>query len=204
MAGPKPLLQEHVPFYFKVMKVHVPSIPENGKQVELHPGLPWADALVSGRLADFGLEPGMTGKVEMFRTHVNVTLQGDLKFKMHPVCDRCGKKFHREMELSFHRYLTPYFGNPDEQREAGEEEVELSEEDLNFSFYHNDEIDLGQILEEEIFLSLPMGFHCREDCKGLCPRCGADLNQGKCACPEVVEDSPFKVLKSLKLPSKRP
>jgi uncharacterized protein len=185
------------------MKLHVPSIPENGKRIELHPGLAWVRDILSGRLGEIcDPKSGLTGEIGVLRTHVNVTLQGQVHFNIKPVCDRCGKRFEREMNLSFHRYLTPYFGNPDEKREAGEEEVELSEEDLNFSFYHQDEIDLSEILAEEVFLSLPMGFLCRPDCKGLCPRCGADLNWGACGCEKIKEDSPFKVLKSLKLPGK--
>lgn len=192
-------------FYGRVMRIHVPSIPEEGKTIALHSDLNWVRALVTGRFKDFcTLDSRLNGDISLFRTHTNVTLQGQIHLETRPICARCGKTFQGSLEIPLHRHLAPYFDNPDDRREAGEEEVELDGEDLNFSCYHNDEIDLAEIITEEVFLALPMGFHCREDCRGLCPRCGVDLNEKKCACPETKEDSPFKVLESLKLPSKNP
>jgi DUF177 domain-containing protein len=43
-------------------------------------------------------------------------------------------------------------------------------------------VDLRPVLREEMALAVPAYFQCREDCAGLCPRCGADLNQGPCGC----------------------
>lgn len=159
-------------------------------------------ALVAERFQEFcAPESKMSGDVLLLRTHTNVTLQGKVRLEIQPKCDRCGKVFARELEVPLHRHLAPYFGNPDERREAGEEEVELDGEDMEFSCYHHDEIDLAEIIAEEVLLALPMGFHCREDCKGLCPRCGADLNRAPCACPTPETASPFSTLKSLKFPS---
>ena len=45
-------------------------------------------------------------------------------------------------------------------------------------------VDLSDELREDILMSLPHRFLCREDCAGLCPRCGANLNKGACGCPE--------------------
>jgi uncharacterized protein len=187
------------------MKINVPSIPEEGKNIPIHPGLAWVRTLVAERFKDFcPPESGMSGDVMLFRTHTNVTLQGQVHLEIQPTCDRCGKVFQNAWDIPLHRHLAPYFDNPDERREAGEEEIELEAEDLDFSCYHNEEIDLAQIIAEEVILALPMGFHCREDCQGLCPRCGADLNEEKCRCPKEKEGSPFAALKSLKLPPKAP
>ncbi len=69
------------------------------------------------------------------------------------------------------------------------------------------EIDLTDDVREELLLALPAYFHCSEDCKGICPRCGADLNREPCQCPQNGDDdandangdSPWKALDSLKL-----
>lgn len=45
-------------------------------------------------------------------------------------------------------------------------------------------VDLSESLREDILMSFPQHFLCREDCRGLCPKCGANLNQGDCGCPE--------------------
>lgn len=183
------------------MKIHLPSIPEEGKSFSFHEGQAWVAALIRERFSEFcAPQARLHGEVQLFRTHNNVTLQGQMHLEMTPQCDRCGKKFSRALDISLHRHLAPIFENPDERREAGEE-VELDEEDLEFSCYRNDEIDLAELIAEEVLLALPMGFHCREECRGLCPHCGADLNQGPCGCSEGLRESPFAVLKSLKFPS---
>ncbi len=49
-------------------------------------------------------------------------------------------------------------------------------------------IDLGVIFEETVLMNLPLRLLCREDCKGLCPKCGKDLNLGPCECPQKEID----------------
>ena len=53
--------------------------------------------------------------------------------------------------------------------------AEIEEDDLNTAFYENDEIDLGQLMQEQFYLVLPMKPLCSENCKGLCPNCGEEL-----------------------------
>ena len=59
------------------------------------------------------------------------------------------------------------------------------------------EIDLGQAVREELILAAPEFVVCREDCRGICPRCGADLNQGPCGCAPDTDPrwSAFEALK---------
>lgn len=66
--------------------------------------------------------------------------------------------------------------------------------------YSGGEAELTKMLEDRILLVLPVRFLCSEDCKGLCPHCGANLNDGDCGCGdknEIVEDGPFSGLKGL-------
>ena len=58
------------------------------------------------------------------------------------------------------------------------------------------QLDLTEPLREELFLALPQYVECRPDCKGLCPRCGANLNDGPCKCPPEA-DSRWDALKGL-------
>ena len=53
--------------------------------------------------------------------------------------------------------------------------------------HEQDEIDLGQLMREQFYLSLPMKPLCREDCQGLCGQCGIDLNDDTCECPAPVD-----------------
>ncbi|HEX5034969.1 MAG TPA: DUF177 domain-containing protein, partial [bacterium] len=141
------------------------------------------------------------GEIEIHKTMQNVSLAGGVRLRLKPTCARCGQAFEADLEVPIQRHLVPYFAGPREELLSEEEEVELNAEDLDFSFYHGEEIDLGEILGEEITLALPMRFLCREDCRGLCPRCGQNLNQGDCSCDQPDEFSPFSALKDLKLKS---
>ena len=61
-------------------------------------------------------------------------------------------------------------------------------------------IDLVPLVEQALLLELPLVPLCDDDCRGLCPRCGANLNEGPCQCDDgpVGEDNPFAALKDFK------
>jgi uncharacterized protein len=73
------------------------------------------------------------------------------------------------------------------------------DEDLDFETYKGEEFDLGNYLREIIAMSLPVKVLCREDCKGLCSNCGANLNLRICSCKDDWVDSRFTVLRDLKI-----
>jgi uncharacterized protein len=74
-------------------------------------------------------------------------------------------------------------------------------DDIGIGYYSEEYIDLTDELRESILLELPMTVLCTEDCKGLCPHCGQNLNLSKCDCfdaePEILRDSGFTVLAKL-------
>ena len=74
----------------------------------------------------------------------------------------------------------------------------VEEDDLTTAFYENDAIDLGQLMREQVYLSLPMKPLCRDDCRGLCPVCGTNLNLSVCHCAREWDDPRFAALKALK------
>lgn len=79
------------------------------------------------------------------------------------------------------------------------EEVELTLEDLDSSYFEGSIIDLSHMVYEQIVLSFPMKPLCRSDCKGLCPRCGIDRNVESCNCDQRVLDPRWEVLKKLRI-----
>ncbi len=79
------------------------------------------------------------------------------------------------------------------------DEGEWSAEDEAFGFYREDSIDLEALIHEQILLQIPIKPLCREDCRGLCPRCGTNLNRSACRCREDHADSPFAALKNMKI-----
>ena len=101
-----------------------------------------------------------------------LVLNGTARSELDLVCDRCGKEFSREKVVALDMLL------------ADELEQEDSE-DENFLLDGN-ELDLDELVTTAFVLAMDTKNLCSEDCKGLCAKCGADLNLGPCGCrPEV-------------------
>ena len=88
------------------------------------------------------------------------------------VCDRCGKKFTQEKAVSYSCILAEELQNEDS------DEIVLLEDG---------QVDAGELAREAFILGMDTKTLCSEDCKGLCPRCGADLNLGPCSCKKEVD-----------------
>jgi uncharacterized protein len=71
--------------------------------------------------------------------------------------------------------------------------------DLDITYLSDDFIELGDVLTEQLQLQVPFQPLCKETCKGMCTQCGADLNQGRCACAKITKNTAFSVLQNLKL-----
>lgn len=85
---------------------------------------------------------------------------------------------------------------PDEEIKF-KDEAELGDDDMGISYIENDEIDLHEMVRQEVELELPVRIICKQDCKGLCPECGEDLNEGICEC-NVNQDPRWSALNKLK------
>lgn len=76
--------------------------------------------------------------------------------------------------------------------ELGPEEEELSAEDLDTAFHDGDTLDLAPMVREQLLLAIPITPLCDEECLGLCPSCGKNLNEGSCQCEKsAAETSPW-------------
>ncbi len=107
-------------------------------------------------------------------------------------CSRCLEPFTSPVAAEFDLRYQPRTQN------VGEGEREIEEDDLTTAFYENEEIDLGHLMREQFYLSLPMKPLCRTECRGLCPICGTNLNRGTCDCKRDWDDPRLAVLKTLK------
>jgi len=66
-------------------------------------------------------------------------------------------------------------------------EHEIHGDDPDYCTYSREEIDFGDLVREQVLLGIPYAPLCREDCQGLCPRCGTDRNRASCACPPLED-----------------
>ena len=114
----------------------------------------------------------------------SVELRGKACYAMTMPCDRCFELTTQERELSFFHVLVRALS--DEEDDNGELVV-----------VPDDQLDLDQLLTEDILLDVPSKFLCSPGCKGLCPTCGKNLNQGPCGCERDTVDPRLAVLKDL-------
>ena len=79
------------------------------------------------------------------------------------------------------------------------DEVELDDHEMVVAYHDGARLDLGEMVREQLYLTVPLKRLCREDCKGRCVRCGADLNAAPCGCPapEAEVDPRLAALKKL-------
>lgn len=148
---------------------------------------------------DVRLPEGVSLKAHVERGEgASVHVRGHLKAKVLQLCARCLGEAPSVVDQELDLFFLP---ESELRSDLDDEEgVELQDRDLVVSYYANDFLDLSAIVREQILLAQPMKRLCREDCRGVCPQCGADRNETSCACSasEGPKDSPFRALAGLK------
>lgn len=132
----------------------------------------------------FELKTPVSARVFVTRAGNTIEISGNLKASLELQCGRCLKHYTLFMEKDFSKALLH------DLSESDKEEVALTAEELDFSVITGEEIDLKELLLEEFFLELPGSPVCSDDCKGLCLRCGTDLNIEGCDCSKKVDIDP--------------
>ena len=140
-----------------------------------------------------GLDRPLNVKVKVYRAGKRYVIEGSLSGILTVACDRCLNSFKRDLKFDFSVLLAA--PPPDLEKV----EIELLEDDMNIDFIRDEEIDMDAIIKEQLYLSLPIKSLCREDCAGLCPDCGNNLNNGDCRCNRMQMHSGFSKLKDLKI-----
>ena len=116
-----------------------------------------------------------------------IWLQGHLRTRLAQECRRCLEPVQQAVEVPVDLLFEPLQGE-----EAAELEGEV------YAFAERDaEIDLRDALREQLLLAVPPYVVCAEDCRGLCPRCGANRNHTACDCADERDPGPWDALKNL-------
>ena len=138
-----------------------------------------AALLASDAIESFPVPPTARGQV--VNTAGLLDLHATIRGRMHCRCDRCGTEFERELEQIVDQALA----------------ADLPEETDSDVFPVTDNgIDVSELLESCFLLERELKILCRPDCRGLCPRCGKNLNDGPCGC-QPKRDPRFAVLEQL-------
>ena len=131
-------------------------------------------------------------KLRIYKAGDSYVMEGLLSGGLNLACNRCLEHFHQDLKSKFRVTLKV----PSESIEEGE--LELGEDELEVDFMRGEEIDLDEIIREQILLTLPIKSLCRENCSGLCPTCGINLNDNRCQCIVEKGHPEFLKLKMLK------
>ncbi len=121
-------------------------------------------------------------KGKVFNRSGIVSLEAKAEYDVSAPCDLCAKEVKKHYSVPVEHTLLSYIGN---------------EEDYDkFIVVEDMRLDLDELVREDVFLAMPVRFLCKDDCKGLCSICGADLNLGSCGCNKPT-DARWDSLKEL-------
>lgn len=126
------------------------------------------------------------------QTIKDIRLSGELAVGVELACARCLEPVPRNVSRNFELLYRPLGAD------AGREELSVTSAEAEVSYYEGEGLLLEDVLREQVLLSLPLKAICRDDCKGLCPHCGKNLNLEPCGCAESLEDTRWSALKDIR------
>jgi uncharacterized protein len=148
----------------------------------------------SGEDLEQGSPLQASGAAELLpRTGGQVRIQGKYAVEMTAECDRCLGRAVFPLNESFDLFYSPVAVI------ARDEEVAIDESETEIGFYKGDGLELEDVLRERVLLALPMQRVCREDCRGICPVCGKNRNDGACDCQPDAKDDRWGALRKLNI-----
>jgi uncharacterized protein len=173
------------------------------KELEFHP-LEFAEELQTD-VVDLGGEVRLrgplqaSGRVEVVEEHhgkhqviKDIRLRGRLSAGLELQCARCLEPVPQNVKRDFELLYRPLGAD------AGRDELSVTDAEAEIGYYQGEGLLLEDVLREQLLLALPLKVTCREDCKGLCPQCGKNLNQEQCSCSTEVEDPRWAALKDVR------
>jgi uncharacterized protein len=132
-----------------------------------------------GELAPELAETGgavLSGPIRLMHTNTGILVQGRLRAQVQMSCARCLEPVAVPLEVTVEEVFSPTIDI------LTGKSITPEEEDQALWIDEHHILDLSEVIRQDVLLAIPMSVTCREDCRGLCPNCGQDLNQGKCSC----------------------
>lgn len=161
------------------------DIPEEGQNLVFEDQNFWADTWKQYKI---DVKPGdaLVSEVYVLPQDKGCLVRGGTKGSVLIACDRCTADYKHNISTEFEE-----FEQVAEDGDNEESPVEKTKEGLK--------INIGALLWEHFVMALPIKPLCKENCKGLCAKCGADLNKGDCDCEQEEGDPRLAVFRNLKI-----
>jgi uncharacterized protein len=122
----------------------------------------------------------------------DIRLRGRLSAGLELQCARCLESVPQDVKRDFELLYRPL------GVDAGRDELSVTDAEAEIGYYQGEGLLLEDVLREQVLLALPLKVTCREECKGLCPQCGKNLNQEQCSCSTEMEDPRWAALKDVR------
>ena len=172
------------------MRIHLRNIEEATKELSFEEPIEELNSLLSrGDVQDYSLPSPAAVDVKLYRSGDELFFAGQFAAVVCGQCVRCLELYEFRLVTPFAFVLVPRHGAADRD-----------DDEIDLGYYDGEEIDLSPHLRERVLVSLPTRPLCTEDCRGLCPKCGANRNREQCGCEENAGDPRLAVLRDLRLP----
>lgn len=171
------------------MIINVCEIGDNGLKVNLKQNSGWFNKhdSVNDNACLVRINSDIEFNIVLFKVVREISVRGSVEFGIASSCSRCLDKVEQFIKIDINLTLSPL------------ESLDEEDFDEDHETYSGENVDLSSYLREQISLSLPFKVICIEKCKGLCPKCGENLNLKECDCSSEWEDHRFSVLKGIKV-----
>jgi uncharacterized protein len=140
-----------------------------------------------------------SGRAQLVQEHYgkhhvinDIRVAGRFSTRVELACARCLEPIVRDVSKEFDLLYRPLGAD------AGREELSVTAVEAEVGYYEGGGLLLEDVLREQILLALPLKATCRENCQGLCPHCGCNLNLEACNCREPAEDPRWSALKEIR------
>jgi uncharacterized protein len=173
------------------------------KDLELHP-VEFAEKFPPG-VIDLGTEYRQrtaiesSGRADLVEEHhgkhkiiQDIRIRGRLATSLELNCARCLEPISQDVKREFDLLYRPLGAD------AGRDEMSVTDAEAEISYYEGEGILLDDVVREQVLLAVPLKVTCREDCKGLCPHCGKNLNLEQCSCAVALEEPRWAALKEIR------
>jgi uncharacterized protein len=126
------------------------------------------------------------------RTIQDIRVNGKLRTRLELPCARCLDPVIYDVNRDFDLLYRP------QGSDTSREELSVTAAEAEVSYYQGEGLLLNDVVREQVLLAVPLKVVCRDNCKGLCPHCGKNLNTEQCSCTEPVADVRWAALKDLR------
>jgi uncharacterized protein len=129
------------------------------------------------------------GKHEIIQ---DIRLRGKLNTSLEADCARCVEPVVHKLSREFDLLYRPLGSD------AGRDELSVTDAEAEIGYYEGEGLLLEDAIREQVLLALPLKMVCRDECKGLCPQCGQNLNESTCSCITPHQDLRWSALKEIR------